>query len=331
VRKLTGVARLAAITAAPTLVVLALVVPATTSLAQPHAQPPTLASLENQAKQLEFAINALSEQYDGLHIQLTRAKTDEQIAEQAAKRDGAALAEGQTAIAQLAAESYMGSGLDASMQMLSNNNPGQYLGQASTVTELDQSNGQRVSTLSAIEDQDQRAKQTAEQQVANVEAIQQQMSTKKAQIDASIDKVNSAAMAQAVAAYTKTGVYPQFTLPTATTVGEQALQDALTRVGDAYVWGAAGSSEFDCSGLVVWAFGQIGISLPHFTGDLWNSGVHISQNDLEPGDLVFFYADISHVGIYIGNGLMVDAATYGVGVIVQPVTWSTYVGAVRIE
>ena len=325
-RKLTGVASLAAATVA-----LALLVPAATSLAQTGTPTPSLATLEAQAKQLEFQINALSEQYDGLHLQLTRAQSDEKIAEQAAKRDGAALTAGQTAISQLAAESYMGSGMNPTMQMLSSGNPGQFLGQVSTVTALDDSNGQRVSTLSSMEDQDQRAKQTAEQQIANVEAIETQMGAKKKQIDASIDKVNSAAMKQAVAIYTQTGSYPQINLPTANTVGAQALQVALTRVGDPYVWGAAGSGEFDCSGLVVWAFSQFGISLPHFTGSLWDSGVHVSQNELEPGDLVFFYADISHVGIYIGNGLMVDAATYGVGVIVQPVTWSTYVGAVRIQ
>jgi peptidoglycan DL-endopeptidase CwlO len=324
VRKLTGVASLVA-------VALALVVPAATSLAETKAPTATLSSLEAQAKQLEFQINALSEQYDGLHIQLTRAQTDQQIAEQAAKRDAAALAAGQTAIAQLAAESYMGSGLDPTMQMLSTGNPGQFLGQASTVTELDDSNGQRVSALSAIEEQDQRAKQTAAQQIANVEAIESQMNTKKKQIEANIDKVNSAAMSQAMAVYTKTGTYPPISLPTATTIGEQALQYALTKVGDPYVWGAAGANAFDCSGLVVWAYSQLGISLPHYTGYLWNSGVHISQNELQPGDLVFFYADISHVGIYIGNGLMVDAATYGVGVVVQPVDWSNYVGAVAIQ
>ncbi|HEY1623002.1 MAG TPA: NlpC/P60 family protein [Streptosporangiaceae bacterium] len=325
-RKLTAVASLAA-----TATALALVVPAATSVAQTAAPAPSLSSLEKQASQLEFQINALSEQYDGLHIQLTSAKNDEKIAEQAAKRDEAALTAGKTAISQLAAESYMGSGLNSTMQMLSSGNPGQFLGQVSTVTALDDSNGQRVNSLTAVEDQDQRAKQTAEQQIANVEAIQKQMSAKKAQIDANIDKVNSAAMSQAMSVYTKTGSYPNITLPTATTIGDQALRDALTKVGDPYVWGAAGSGEFDCSGLVVWAFSQLGIALPHYTGDLWNSGIHVSRNQLEPGDLVFFFADISHVGIYIGNGLMVDAATYGVGVVVQPVFWSGYVGAVRIE
>ena len=109
-----------------------------------------------------------------------------------------------------------------------------------------------------------------------------------------------------------------------------ALRAALTRRGDPYVWAAAGPDAFDCSGLVVWAFAQEGISLPHYTGDLWNSGMHVSRADLEPGDLVFFFADISHVGIYIGNGLMVDAPSTGQDVQVQPVFWDAYVGAVRI-
>ncbi|HXL95831.1 MAG TPA: NlpC/P60 family protein [Streptosporangiaceae bacterium] len=325
-RKLTGVASLAVATA-----VAALVVPGATSLAQTTAATPSLTSLIAQAKQLEFQINALSEQYDGLRIQLSRAQADQRIAEQAEQRATTALSASRLAISQLAAENYMDSGLDPTMQMLSASSPSEFLSQASTITELDDSNGDRVSTLAAAEAQDQRAKETAAQQVAQVEAIQSQMNSKKTSIDASIDKVNSAAMTQAVAIYTKTGTYPTINLPTANTVGAQALQSALTKVGDPYVWGAAGANQFDCSGLVVWAFGQLGISLPHYTGDLWNSGVHISQNDLEPGDLVFFYADISHVGIYIGNGLMVDAATYGQGVLVQPVDWGNYVGAVRIE
>ena len=81
---------------------------------------------------------------------------------------------------------------------------------------------------------------------------------------------------------------------------------------------------------MVWAFAQEGITLPHYTGYLWNSGMHVSRDNLEPGDLVFFFADLSHVGMYIGNGLMVAAPTTGQVVQVQPVFWSAYVGAVRI-
>jgi len=156
------------------------------------------------------------------------------------------------------------------------------------------------------------------------------MNAKKNAIDAKIDVVNSAAMKQAMAIFTQTGQYPNISIPTENTVGGQALQAAMTREGDPYVWGAAGPNAFDCSGLVVWAYAQEGIALPHFTGDLWNSGVHVTRADLEPGDLVFFFADISHVGIYIGNGMMIDAPDFGQTVQVQPISLDPYVGAVRI-
>jgi cell wall-associated NlpC family hydrolase len=96
------------------------------------------------------------------------------------------------------------------------------------------------------------------------------------------------------------------------------------------VWGAAGPRAFDCSGLVMWAYEQVGIHLDHFTGDQWQEGEHISRSQLQPGDLVFFFPDISHVGMYIGNGLMVDAPDFGQDVMVQRIYWSAFVGAVRI-
>ncbi len=324
-RKLSGAACLATATAA-----LALLAPAVGSNAQVTSPQPSLASLVAQAKQLEFQINALSEQYDGLRIQLSRAQADVQIAELAATRAATALAGGQLAVAQLAAENYMNAGLDPALQALAAGNPEQFLSQASTIAELDQASGDKVSALRNEEDTDQRARQTAGQQLATAQALQAAMNARKAAITARIDQVNSAAMKQAMAVFTQTGQYPDITIPTANTVGAQALAAALSRRGDPYIWGAAGPGAFDCSGLVVWAFAQEGIALPHYTGDLWNSGVHIPRADLEPGDLVFFFPDISHVGIYLGDGLMIDAPDFGETVRVEPVYWAYYVGAVRI-
>jgi peptidoglycan DL-endopeptidase CwlO len=325
VRKLSGAAGLAAAAAA-----LALLVPGESSLAQTTGPKPTMAALVAEAKQLEFQINALSEQYDGLRIQLLRAQGDAQLAESAVARAGAALAVGQEAIAQLAAENYMNAGLDPTLQALTAGNPGQFLSQASTITAVNQSSEDLFSSLSEEEDQALRDRQTADQQLAAVNALRSEMNAKKDAIDAKIDVVNSAAFRQAMAVFEQTGEYPDITIPTANTIGEQALEAALTRRGDPYVWGSAGPGAFDCSGLVVWAFAQIGITLPHYTGSLWNSGVHVPRSDLEPGDLVFFYADISHVGIYIGNGLMIDAPDFGLTVRVEPVMWAYFVGAVRI-
>jgi peptidoglycan DL-endopeptidase CwlO len=322
VRHLSGAACLAT--------ALALLVPAASSLAQTPPPPPNLTALVAAAKQLEFQINALSEQYDGLRIQLGRAQADTQLAEEAVTRGESALALGQLDVAQLAAENYMNAGLDPALQALTTGNPQQFLRQASVITELDQSSGDLVSTLNSKESEALRDRQVADQQLAAVTALEAQMNAKKAAIESKIDQVNSAAMKQAMAIFTRTGQFPDITIPTANTVGAQALRAALSRVGDPYVWGAAGPDAFDCSGLVVWAFAQVGITLPHYTGDQWNSGVHVPFSDLQPGDLIFFYPDISHVGIYVGDGLMVDAPDFGETVRVENVYWQYAVGAVQI-
>jgi peptidoglycan DL-endopeptidase CwlO len=312
------------------MVALALIVPGGISAAQTITTKPDLKDLVAQAKQLEFQINALSEQYDGLRIQLTRAQANAQIAQNAASRGAAALALGQQAVARLAAANYMSSGLDPTFQALTAGDPAQFLSQASAIAELDQSSGIRVSALARQVTQALRDQKTAEQQITQVNALEAQMNGKQKLIDAKINQVNSAAMKQALAIYTQTGTYPAINIPTANTVGAEALRAALSRVGDPYVWGAAGPGQFDCSGLVVWAFAREGIALPHYTGWLWNSGMHVTRSDLEPGDLIFFYADISHVGIYVGNGLMIDAPDFGETVRVEPIWWSVFAGAVRI-
>ena len=141
-RKLSRAASLAAATAT-----LALAVPGGISAAQVIAPKPDLKALVAQANQLEFQINSLSEQYDGLRIQLTRAKANAKIAQQAASRGQAALAVGQQAIAQLAAANYMNSGLDPTFQALTAGDSAQFLSQASTIAEMDQSSGVKVSAL----------------------------------------------------------------------------------------------------------------------------------------------------------------------------------------
>ncbi len=108
-----------------------------------------------------------------------------------------------------------------------------------------------------------------------------------------------------------------------------AVQYALAQVGDAYVYGAAGPSAFDCSGLTMMAWAQAGVGLPHSSSAQYGSGPHIAMSDLQPGDLVFYYSPISHVGMYIGNGMIVHAANPSTGVVVSSVSSMPYSGAVR--
>jgi peptidoglycan DL-endopeptidase CwlO len=104
--------------------------------------------------------------------------------------------------------------------------------------------------------------------------------------------------------------------------GAIAVQAALTQVGAPYSWGGAAPGGFDCSGLVMWAFQQAGIALPHSSQALANGGQPVSLSDLQPGDVLTFYSDASHAGLYIGDGLMVHSSTYGVPVRVVPMNSS---------
>jgi cell wall-associated NlpC family hydrolase len=291
---------------------------------------PSLSSLVAQAKQLSNEVESLSEQYDGLRIEIAHAKSEEHYAQIDAKEAEQAMAGSQAAVAQLAAMGYMNGGMDPTLQLLTSGNPAQFLNQASTVQMVDNEAGERLSTLQREQIAAQRAQEAAAQEVATVDALTKQINGKVSQINSKMDVLQSSEMSAAVAVFDKTGSYPNYPLPEGSTVGEVALRYALTRLGDPYVWAAAGPSEFDCSGLVVWAFGQEGISLPHYTGDLWNLGVHVSEADLQPGDLVFFFGE-DHVGIYIGDGLMVDAPAPGQDVMVQPIDEDPYSGAVRIS
>jgi len=116
-------------------------------------------------------------------------------------------------------------------------------------------------------------------------------------------------------------------------IGSRVVAIAERYLGLPYVWGAAGPDAFDCSGLVTYVFAQVGISLPHFAAAQWNYGVSVSEDQLEPGDLVFF-ENLGHVGIYIGGGYYIEAPHPGDVVQITPLSepWSSanYFGAKRI-
>jgi len=298
--------------------------------AAPGQPMPSLKDLVAQARALSNEINSLNEQYNGLRIQLTQAQTEARVAEDTYVRDLTELRAGNLAVGQLAAQSYMNGGLSTPLELLTTSTASTLIGRAAFVQELQKENGDQVSQIAEGVAAAQRARASAEQQTQRAKRLTAQMAGKRRQAQGKINLLNSSVFKKAMAVFNQTGNYPTFNMPTANTIGAQPLRWALSRRGDPYVWGAAGPGSFDCSGLVLWAYAKVGISLPHFTGDQWNMGVHVGRNQLQPGDLVFFYPDIGHVGLYIGNGLMVDAPDFGEDVQVQQVMWSVYAGAVRI-
>ncbi|MEW2133364.1 NlpC/P60 family protein [Streptomyces sp. NPDC005435] len=109
-----------------------------------------------------------------------------------------------------------------------------------------------------------------------------------------------------------------------------AVAYAYRKLGSPYVWGATGPNAFDCSGLVQAAYRSAGISLPRTTYAQINAGRRVSRSQLRPGDLVFFYSGVSHVGLYIGNGKMIHAPNPSAPVRVAPISQMPFAGATRV-
>lgn len=113
-------------------------------------------------------------------------------------------------------------------------------------------------------------------------------------------------------------------------IGVAALRAAASQLGKPYVWGAEGPRSYDCSGLTSWSFSQAGVTLPRSSSQQALVGTPVSWNNLQPGDLVFYYHPVSHVGIYAGNGLFINAPDSGDVVRYQPLSAANFSGARRL-
>jgi peptidoglycan DL-endopeptidase CwlO len=146
------------------------------------------------------------------------------------------------------------------------------------------------------------------------------------------------ATAAGVAAAGSAGASGSTAVALTQTEATSMLSAALSRRGMPYVWGAAGPGSFDCSGLVQWSYAQAGVRMPRVAADQARTGPAVPVSQLQPGDLLFYHTDptdpgyISHVAIYIGNGLMIQAPEPGMDVEVVPaVTGQEFAGAIRVD
>jgi cell wall-associated NlpC family hydrolase len=145
------------------------------------------------------------------------------------------------------------------------------------------------------------------------------------------------ALAPEAAPATPTGATPTVDLPVRrvalsapSRAGSAAVSHAMSKLGAPYRWGAAGPSAFDCSGLVSWAYRSVGVSLPRTSRAMSRVGRPVPKSALRPGDLVFFYTPVSHVGIYIGGGKVVNASRPGTPVKVSNISGMPFNSARRV-
>jgi cell wall-associated NlpC family hydrolase len=175
---------------------------------------------------------------------------------------------------------------------------------------------------------------TAQAGLDQLTAQQAEVQKKIADYEATFARLTAAEQVRVTTAIAGRSLDKPTNLPVATTeAAATAVQVALSKVGSTYDYGGSGPNVFDCSGLTQYAYAAAGVSLPHSSRAQSGMGTRVDRSALEPGDLVFYSSSggsIDHVALYIGNGMVVHARTYGVPLSVTTVDQGGYRWAVRL-
>ncbi|MER7915086.1 MULTISPECIES: C40 family peptidase [unclassified Streptomyces] len=224
----------------------------------------------------------------------------------------------------LATAQYRSGGIDPSVQLFLSSNPDDFLDKAST---LDQLSSQQVDALRKIQSKQRELAQErseATEKLKDLADTRTELGNKKKEVQGKLaaaqkilnsltakEKADLAAQQQRADRSSSQRVNLGDTPPASGRAGA-AFAAAQGEIGKPYVYGATGPSSFDCSGLTSYAYAQAGVSIPRTSEEQANIGTRIySQSDLQVGDLVFFYGDIHHVGLYAGNGQVLHAPHTG--------------------
>ncbi|GAA2247732.1 MULTISPECIES: C40 family peptidase [Kitasatospora] len=293
-------------------------------------------------------------------LQAETSKLQDRLAAQQAR-----INELQSTLGAVAADQYRSGGVDPSVQLILSASPDEYLQRAGL---QDQANDQQVAALRLARQlqlsMDQTRNETAAK-LAELDRARQDLAERKQEAKAKLaeaqsilggleaadrakvladgndqaasrgsgrtspgDPSGSTGGGSSVGGGPSGSVGGSYTGP-ASGRAKSALDFAYAQIGKPYQPGGVGPSSFDCSGLTQSAWRTAGVSLPRTTWDQWNAGHHVSQSDLQPGDLVFYFQDLHHVGIYVGDGKVLHAPRLGKNVQIVPMNVMPYMGAIR--
>jgi cell wall-associated NlpC family hydrolase len=288
--------------------------------------------IAHQAEAISQQLQQAQIDHQGKLADLARANGDAARADQVAGQARAEEEKFRGQVDQLTHASYEGARMNKLSALLISKTPNDFLDRASTLEALSKDNDRAVQAFSSATAQATNAEQQANQardRAAAAEAdaarIENDLRGKQAALKAQEAKVHQQ--------YEQLSSQDVQSLTSGTNVGQLlgsgaailAVNAALGKQGDPYVYGATGPNQFDCSGLMQWAYRQAGISIPRTSQAQASAGRAVSASQLQPGDLIIFYSDESHVGMYIGNGNVVHAPEEGEPV---KVTQYKYIGNV---
>ncbi|MGW5274810.1 NlpC/P60 family protein [Streptomyces sp. NPDC004044] len=312
-----------------------------------HADPQlTPAQVKAKVDRLYHEAEVATEQYNGAKEKATAtAKSLGALRDEAARRTER-LNASRNALGSLAAAQYRTGGIDPAVQLALSSDPDEYLQRASYVDRIADRQATEVSKVQRQVTEIAQLRAEAKEELAALGTRQAELKKHRTTVRAkladaqrlldTLSPAQRAAYEQWDTARSTAGHADRSTqragaaqaAPNARAA--EAVAFAYGALGKPYVWGATGPTSFDCSGLTQAAWRSAGVSLPRTTYTQIDAGQRISRSELAPGDLVFFYSGVSHVGLYIGDGRMIHAPHPGAPVRIAPVDEMPFAGATRV-
>jgi peptidoglycan DL-endopeptidase CwlO len=322
----------------------------------PATAQPTDPSIESDALKRYHALGAQAgkadedmvtaeEAFNAKRAELDKAKADAGRARQLEGERNVRVEQMRGRVDQFAGAAYRGAGLDQVTAVLVSANPTDFLERSTMLGVVSADKKQVLDTFTSAATQAADARKQAESAEQRAQAatdaaakLLSDVQQRKRDLDGQIKQVRQAL--NALSASEKASLRKP--VDTGSYLGppgsaNTALQAALSKRGSEYEWGSKGPTTFDCSGLTYWAYKQAGITLPGNSRGQWGVGKPVSQDQLQPGDLVFYDdgsgdpSQIHHVAMYVGSGKMVDAPTEGQLVDIRSIRGDGhYIGARRI-
>lgn len=322
-----------------------------------HAAPqPTPEQVRARVDRLYQEAEAATEKYDGAQEQADAAGKRLRTLGDEAARGQARLNAARDALGSIAAEQYRNGGIDPTVQFLLSDDPRHYLEGAELA---ERAEARQTAAVAGVHRELRRLDQVrgaARTELASLRSRQAELRRHKKTINTKLDEARRLLARLTPPQRLAIGEDPGGGRASRSTAGSRlalgapgpdaapalraagaptsraaaAVAYAYQKLGSPYVWGATGPDAFDCSGLVQAAYRSAGIALPRTTYAQIGAGRRVSRSALRPGDLVFFYSGISHVGIYVGNGQMIHAPNPSAPVRLAPVDQMPFAGATRV-
>ncbi|MGE7434453.1 MULTISPECIES: C40 family peptidase [Kitasatospora] len=334
-----------------------------------HADPkPTLDEVKTQVDQLNDQAEVASEKYDAANEKQQELQKQVNDLQDQVARQQQQVSTVQGELGAVAAEQYRNGGISPTVQLMLSSSPDSFLSQADSLNQLGASQADALKLLKADQEKLDQQKAEAQQKLGELDATTQDLKAQKDDVQAKLAKARELldsltqqqreqlAQAQAAADAAARASRDQnrtdlggsggggtstggggggggtVHVPASGSYAARALAYAESQIGKPYQWGAEGPSSFDCSGLMEWSYAQAGVSIPRTSQEQASAGTNIGTDisRAQPGDLVIFYNDMHHVGMYAGDGQVVHAPRTGENVKYMPATVLPIAAIIRV-